>query len=94
MVAPAAPRLPLPHLLRLLYGGATRVWYNLIGWRETEAEALALVRELVGKRWPVEALSLMAEDETLPVEALPPAVTGAELVRRAEDAGQGHRLTA
>ncbi|MDP8923144.1 MAG: hypothetical protein M3O34_09755 [Chloroflexota bacterium] len=66
---------------------------NLIGYRETEDEALALVRELVGKGWPVEALSLMAEDETLPVEALPPAVTGAELVRRAEDAAQGRRLT-
>ena len=67
---------------------------NLIGWRESEAEALALVRELVGKGWPVEALSLMADDEALVVEALPPAVTGAELVRRSEDAAQGRRLTA
>ncbi len=67
---------------------------NLIGWRETEAEGLALVRELVGKGWPVEALSLMAEDETLPVEVLPPAVTGAELVRRAEEAAQERPRTA
>ena len=67
---------------------------NLIGWRETEAEVLALVRELVGKGWPVEALSLMAEDESLPVEALPPAVTGVELVRRADDAAQERRRTA
>ncbi len=61
---------------------------------DTEAEGLALVCELVGKGWPVEALSLMVEDESVPVEALPPAVTGAELVRRAEDAAQGRRLTA
>ena len=67
---------------------------NLIGWRESEAEALALVRELVGKGWPVEALSLMVEDESAPIEALPPPVTGIELVRRAEDATQGRRLTA
>ncbi len=67
---------------------------NLIGYRETEDEALALVRELARKGWPVEALSLMVEDEALAVEALPLAVTGAELVRRAEDAAQGRRLTA
>ena len=56
---------------------------NLIDWRETEAEALALVRELVGKGWPVEAPSPMAEDEALAVEALPPAVTDTEVVRHA-----------
>ena len=67
---------------------------NLIGWRESEVDALALVRELVGKGWPVEALSPMVDDEALAVEALPPAVTGAELVRRAEDAARGRRLTA
>lgn len=67
---------------------------NLVGWRETEAEALALVRELVGKGWPAEALSLMAEDDAVPVETLPPAVTGADLVRRAEDAVEERRLTA
>lgn len=67
---------------------------NLIGWRESEAEALALVRELVGKGWPVAALSLMVEDEGVPVEALSPAVTGAELVRRAEDVAEGRRLIA
>lgn len=67
---------------------------NLVGTFDTEAEGLALVRELVGKGWPAEVLSLMVEDETVPVEALPPAVTGAELARRAEDAARGHRLTA
>ena len=67
---------------------------NLVGTFDTEAEGLALVRELVGKGWPAEVLSLMVEDETVPVEVLPPAVTGAELARRAEDAAQGRRLTA
>ncbi|MDP8923141.1 MAG: hypothetical protein M3O34_09740 [Chloroflexota bacterium] len=54
---------------------------NLVGTFDTEAEGLALVRELVGKGWPAEALSL-------PVEALARAVSGTELVRRAE-ASQG-----
>jgi hypothetical protein len=36
----------------------------------------------------------MVEDEALAVEVLPPAVTDTELVRRAEDAAQGRRLTA
>ncbi len=58
---------------------------NLIGWRESEVDALALVRELVGKGWPAEALSLAAEDDALPAEVLPLAVTGSELVRRAEE---------
>lgn len=56
-----------------------------------EAEVLALVRELVGKGWPVGDLSLIYEDESLPVEALPPAVTGTELARRAEDAAPRRR---
>ena len=43
---------------------------------------------------PAAVLSLMVEDETVPVEALPPPVTGAELVRRAEEAAPGRRLTA
>jgi len=60
---------------------------NLVGTFETEAEGLAVVRELVGKGWPADVLSLMVEDESQPVEALPPAVRGAELVRRAEAAG-------
>ncbi len=65
---------------------------NLVGTFDTEAEGLALVRELVGKGWPVAALSLMVEDETVPIDALPPAVTGAELARRAETLAKGHRL--
>ena len=56
-----------------------------------EAEALALVRELLTKGWPVGDLSLVYEDETLPVEALPPAVSGDELARRAEEAAPRRR---
>jgi hypothetical protein len=67
---------------------------NLISTFDSEADGLGLVRELVGKGWPAEALSLMFDDEALPVEALPPAITGAALLRRAEDAAEGHRLTA
>lgn len=56
---------------------------NLVGTDDTEGGALALVRELVGKGWPVAALSLIVEDETQPVEALPPAISGVELGRYA-----------
>ena len=61
---------------------------NMIGFRDTEAEALALVRNLVDKGWPIAALSLLADDDDLLVEALPPAVTGDELARRAGIAGE------
>lgn len=67
---------------------------NLVGTFDTEAEGLALVRELVGKGWPIEALSLMVEDEGVPVENLPPAMAGGDLMRRAEDVLRGQRLTA
>ena len=60
---------------------------NLIGQRATEAVALALVRDLMLKGWPVGALSLLAEDEAVAVEDLPSPVTGDELDRRAEAAG-------
>ena len=59
-----------------------------------EIGAVIRTRELVGKGWPVEALSPMVDDEALAVEALPPAGTGAGLVRRAEDAAHGRQLTA
>ena len=64
---------------------------NLLDASDSEAEILALVRELLAKGWPVGDLSLIYEDETQPVEALPPAVTGAELARRAEDAAPRRR---
>ena len=60
---------------------------NLVGHRDSEDDALALVRDLIQRGWPVSALSLLAEDEAVPVEQLPPAVTGDVLARRAEDAG-------
>jgi hypothetical protein len=64
---------------------------NLVGTCDTEAEGFALVRELVGKGWPVDTLSLMVEDESRPVETLPPAVSGADLARRAGLTGTARR---
>lgn len=64
---------------------------NLVGTRDDESAALALVCELVGKGWPVSALSLMAEDESMPEDALPPAVSGDELAHRAGLSGQVRR---
>ena len=60
---------------------------NLVGERDTEADALTLVRDLIKIGWPVGALSLLAEDEAVPDEHLPPGLTGEELARRA--AGDG-----
>ena len=60
---------------------------NLVGERDTEVDALALVRDLVERGWPVSALSLLAEDESIPVEELPPGIGGEELARRAEADG-------
>jgi hypothetical protein len=58
-----------------------------VGVRGTEVDALLLARELIGKGWPVAALSLQAEDESVDVDELPPAMSGDELARRAEAAG-------
>jgi hypothetical protein len=60
---------------------------NQLAACDAEADALVLVRELIGKGCPAEELSLLFEDESQPVEALPPALTGAELARRAQAAG-------
>ena len=62
---------------------------NIVGFRDTEAEALALVRDLVDKGWPMAALSLLADDESLSVYSLPPAVSGDELARKADLTGEG-----
>lgn len=67
---------------------------NMITDRATEDEALAVVRELLATGWTADELSLIAEDEALPVEALPPALSGAELMRRAERASGGSRRSA
>ena len=60
---------------------------NLVGGRDSEADALALVRDLIRRGWPVGALSLLVEDEAVPDEDLPTPVTGEELARRAESDG-------
>lgn len=67
---------------------------NMITDRATEAEALGVVRELLATGWTADEPSLIAEDETLPVEALPPALSGDELVRRAERASSGSQRSA
>ncbi|MFN8633271.1 MAG: hypothetical protein U0893_05390 [Chloroflexota bacterium] len=56
---------------------------NVIGFRDTEADALELVRELLHKGWPTHVLSLQVEDSDVDVEKLPPAISGEELARRA-----------
>ena len=58
---------------------------------EAEAEILALVRELLAKGWDADNPVLIYDDEALPVEALPSAVSGAELARRAEEAAPRRR---
>ena len=56
---------------------------NLIATPGSEAEVLALVRELLAKGWNVDELSLGMEDESRPVEDLQPPLEGAELAARA-----------
>ncbi len=56
---------------------------NMITSRATEGEILDLVRELLAKGWQPDEMSLIAEDESAADEDLPPAITGAELARRA-----------
>jgi hypothetical protein len=54
---------------------------NLISSRPTEGEALAVVRALLAKGWQPDEMSLIVEDEAVPDEDLPSAITGAELAR-------------
>jgi hypothetical protein len=56
---------------------------NMIGTRDTEADALALVRNLVDKGWPIAALSMIYDDDAWADQDLPPAITGDELARKA-----------
>lgn len=56
---------------------------NMIAAPATEAEAQALVRELLSEDWRADELSLILEGEARLAEALPPAVTRAELAARA-----------
>lgn len=67
---------------------------NLIAATETEAEALRIVRDLLATDWHPNELSLIFEDHSQQVEALPPALTGDALARRAGAPGSVHRASA
>lgn len=60
---------------------------NALADAETEHEALAIVRDIVGEGSAYSDLLLLFDDPDLEVEELPPPVTGDELARRAEAAG-------
>ena len=49
---------------------------------ETDVAALALVRELLSLGWRADELTLIFDDPSVPVEQLPPALTGDDLARR------------
>ncbi|MGE3908544.1 MAG: hypothetical protein AB7K36_04295 [Chloroflexota bacterium] len=68
---------------------------NLIAAKATEAEALAVVQSLLAVDWSADELTLIFDDPALPVEDLPPALTGDDLAQRAAvSAGQDARRTA
>ena len=67
---------------------------NLIAATETEAEALGIVRDLLAADWRADELSLIFEDESRPVEDLPPALSGGDLARRAGALGSVRRASA
>jgi hypothetical protein len=56
---------------------------NLIGTFQSEAEALAVVRELLLEGWDATDLSLGQEDESRSPAELPPPIEGQELRIRA-----------
>lgn len=55
---------------------------NLIAAKATETEALAVIRDLLAADWVADELTLIFDDPSMPVEQLPPAVTGEDLARR------------
>ena len=59
---------------------------NQLAAYETEAGALAGVRDLVDEGWKAAELLLIVDDRALADEEVPPAVSGDELVRRARAA--------
>ena len=61
---------------------------NLIATPKTEHDALELVLELLGKGWHAEDLSLGVEDESLPLEKLPPPLESEALATRARQEHQ------
>jgi hypothetical protein len=71
--------------------GYWEVWHlasaNLLADFETEAEALALVRELIDQGVAPVDLSMGFDDPAIDINDLELALTGEELARRAEAAG-------
>ena len=59
---------------------------NVLADAESEVEALAIVRELVGEGSTYSDLMLLFDDPDVDVEDLPSPVTGDELARRTEAA--------
>lgn len=56
---------------------------NIITAKATEAEALAVVRQLLAADWTADELVMIFDDPALADEDLPPGITGDELARRA-----------
>jgi hypothetical protein len=54
--------------------------------KASEAEALAIVRQLLDADWTAAELVLIFDDSALADEDLPPGMSGKELARRAEAA--------
>jgi hypothetical protein len=55
---------------------------NLIAAKATETEAITVVRDLLAVDWVADELTLIFDDPSVPVEQLPPAITGDDLARR------------
>lgn len=60
---------------------------NMLAAEETEAEALAIVREFLATDWTPDELVLIFDDPAIPDQDLPLGTSGDELARRAEAAG-------
>ncbi len=67
---------------------------NLIAATDTEAEALEVARGLLLTDWRADELSLIIEDESKPIEDLPPALTGGALTRRISQSSAARRVSA
>jgi hypothetical protein len=60
---------------------------NALADFETESEGLAFVRELLSLGWKSSDLTFFYDDPAVDVDDLPKAISGDELARRAEAAG-------
>lgn len=71
--------------------GYWEIWHlpsrNVLADAESEHEALAIVRDIVGEGSKYSDLMLLFDDPGLDVEDLPTPVSGEELAQRAEAAG-------